>query len=388
MARIRTIKPEFYRHEELYLLEKEHKVPIRIAFAGLWTISDREGRFKWKPNQIKLDILPYDTVDMEDILSILSNAGFIEKYEVLGKQYAYIPSWNNHQIPNRNEPPSEIPAPDGRTTLYDRPPTQSMRINIYKRDGYRCVYCQDDLSDKPRAICLDHVIPYIKGGTNREINLVTSCKKCNAKKSDRNPDEAKMNWPVGMGEIYLNNEYQQFNDTVNPLLTHRQQVPDKEGKGKGKGKGNKERERSIGKEEPAKFDLELIYQKDWEEYKTILNGQASKLSEIIFIKWKEFVDFIKENNYDEIFRAKFVSPIDFGELITKKGFLPEKWKPVIESILATGVTQQQNLFFRIPQYLEYENKKNGNKINGNITNRNSTTTLHTGNVTAGTFGKL
>ena len=387
MARIRTVKPEFYRHEELFSLEKEHKLPIRLAFSGLWCISDREGRFKWKPNQIKLDILPYDVLDMEEVLNILADNGFVEKYEIMGKKYAYIPSWNNHQIPNRSEPPSEIPSPTGIMTIYDRPPTQSMRINIYKRDNYTCVYCNENLIDKSRAICLDHVVPYIKNGTNREQNLVTSCKKCNAKKGDKTPSEANMIWPDGIGEVYFDNQYLPYtNNTVNTPLTHRQQVPDKEREGNGK--GNKERERFIGKEEPVKFDLELIYKKDWEEYKTILNGQASKLSEIVFIKWKEFVDFIKQNNYDEIFRAKFVSPIDFGILLTQKGFLPDKWKGVIEGILATGVTQQQNLFFRIPQYLEYENKKHGTNSSSNVTNRNSKTTLHTGNVGAGTFGKL
>ena len=45
MARIRTIKPEFFRHEGLYELEQETGFAIRVAFAGLWTACDREGRF-------------------------------------------------------------------------------------------------------------------------------------------------------------------------------------------------------------------------------------------------------------------------------------------------------------------------------------------------------
>lgn len=294
MARIRTIKPEFYRHHELFSAEKESGLPLRLAFSGLWLCCDKEGRFKWNPNQLKLDVLPYDELDFEKVLNSLEKNDFLKKYEVDGKFYGVIPTFKEHQRITGSEATyeSKIPSPP-------------------------------------------------------------------------------MSYGVG-----------------NTLETPKKQTGNNLDDRKGKGKGNKERERSIGKEEPAKFDLELIYQKSWEEYSSILNGQSAKLSEIIFIKWKEFVDFIKQNNYDEIFRAKFVNPIDFGELITKKGFLPEKWKPVIESILATGVTQQQNLFFRIPQYLEYENKKNGSKISGNITNRNSTATLHTGNVGAGSFGKL
>ena len=60
MARIRTIKPEFYRHHDLFLAEKESGLPLRLAFSGLWLCADKEGRFKWNPNQLKLDELPYD----------------------------------------------------------------------------------------------------------------------------------------------------------------------------------------------------------------------------------------------------------------------------------------------------------------------------------------
>ena len=34
--RIRTIKPEFFTHEILYEAEIRFKLPLRVAFAGLW----------------------------------------------------------------------------------------------------------------------------------------------------------------------------------------------------------------------------------------------------------------------------------------------------------------------------------------------------------------
>ena len=63
MARIRTVKPDLFRHEALYELEIETGLPIRFSFAGLFTTCDRRGRFKWKPRQLKLDVLPYDNLD-------------------------------------------------------------------------------------------------------------------------------------------------------------------------------------------------------------------------------------------------------------------------------------------------------------------------------------
>lgn len=61
------------------------------------------------------------------------------------------------------------------------------RQNIFKRDGGRCQYCgvSSDLT-------LDHVIPKSKGGRSTWDNLVTACRRCNSKKGDLTPEEAKM----------------------------------------------------------------------------------------------------------------------------------------------------------------------------------------------------
>lgn len=109
MARIRTVKPELFRHEGLYELENETGLPIRISFAGLFTACDREGRFKWKPRQLKLDVLPFDDVDFSRVLDALVTRGFIVKYENLGELYGCIPTFKKHQVINNRESASEIP---------------------------------------------------------------------------------------------------------------------------------------------------------------------------------------------------------------------------------------------------------------------------------------
>lgn len=111
MARIRTIKPDFFRHEGLFELERVSGLPVRIAFAGLWTAADREGRFAWAPKALKLDCLPYDEVDFARVLDTLINGGFIVRYEVAGKFYGCIPSWKEHQHVNQREAESKIPEP-------------------------------------------------------------------------------------------------------------------------------------------------------------------------------------------------------------------------------------------------------------------------------------
>ena len=111
MARIRTIKPVFFKHERLYELERETGLPMRVAFAGLWTQADREGRFEWRPRRLKTDILPYDEIDFALILNALADAEMVQRYEVDGKEYGFIPSWHEHQQVNKREQASRLPDP-------------------------------------------------------------------------------------------------------------------------------------------------------------------------------------------------------------------------------------------------------------------------------------
>jgi len=61
------------------------------------------------------------------------------------------------------------------------------RQNIFKRDNNECQYC-----GTRRDLTLDHVIPSSKGGLHSWTNLVTACKKCNARKGDNTPEAQGM----------------------------------------------------------------------------------------------------------------------------------------------------------------------------------------------------
>lgn len=111
MARIRTIKPELFKHEDLFDLEVECGLPVRFAFAGLFTCCDRDGRFKWKPRTLKLDALPHDEVDFSRVLDALASRDFVRKYVIDGEELGVIPTFFKHQVINNREAESEIPAP-------------------------------------------------------------------------------------------------------------------------------------------------------------------------------------------------------------------------------------------------------------------------------------
>lgn len=118
MARIRTIKPDFFKNEGM----AELPAMVRLLFIGLWTQSDREGRLEDRPKRLKAELFPYDNFDVDKSLTELQNGGFILRYksdvkvsdpEQPTKEVAFIQivNFKKHQQPNVKEQPSTIPAP-------------------------------------------------------------------------------------------------------------------------------------------------------------------------------------------------------------------------------------------------------------------------------------
>jgi len=111
MPRIRTIMPEFFKHEVL----AEHSPAERLAFIGLWTLADVAGRLEDRPRRIKAELFPYEDLDMEEILIDLANAGFIRRYLVDGAHLIQIDGFTRHQ---------RITGKEAQTpTRYPDPPT-------------------------------------------------------------------------------------------------------------------------------------------------------------------------------------------------------------------------------------------------------------------------
>lgn len=109
MARIRTIKPEFFKNEQL----SDLPAITRLLFIGLWTQADKEGRLLDRPKRLKAEIFPYDNVNIDTELSRLQSAGFIERYEVGEMKVIQVDKFTRHQRISGNEAltKSEYPAP-------------------------------------------------------------------------------------------------------------------------------------------------------------------------------------------------------------------------------------------------------------------------------------
>ncbi|MCP3701054.1 MAG: hypothetical protein GY920_21555 [Aliivibrio sp.] len=108
MARIRTIKPEFFTSESVLSVS-----PLaRLLFIGLWCEADREGRLKWKPKTLKFRYLPADSVNIEKLCDELESEGMICTYCISGVDYCEIPGFSSHQVINNREKDSELPSRD------------------------------------------------------------------------------------------------------------------------------------------------------------------------------------------------------------------------------------------------------------------------------------
>lgn len=94
MARIRTIKPEFFSHEKL----AGKSAHARLLAIGLLTIADCEGRLRWVPMQIHAQVFPWEAeVKIEMLLGELVDCDYVIHYEVDGKRYIEVVNFVKHQ---------------------------------------------------------------------------------------------------------------------------------------------------------------------------------------------------------------------------------------------------------------------------------------------------
>lgn len=128
MARIRSIKPEFWTDEKVVAMS-----PLaRLLFIGLWNFADDEGRGELSPRRLKMQILPADSADMSALLGEIRRENLIAVYSVDGKEYFEIRGFHKHQkidkrVKSRHpSPPTHPDSP--RLTPTDQGMDQGYRI--------------------------------------------------------------------------------------------------------------------------------------------------------------------------------------------------------------------------------------------------------------------
>lgn len=103
MARIRTIKPDFWRDESLASVSPE----AALLAIGLLNHADDEGYFNAHPKLIESDIFPLRELSCTITVMIdeLHRIGYIELYKGHdGKRYGHICNFSKHQVINKKNP--------------------------------------------------------------------------------------------------------------------------------------------------------------------------------------------------------------------------------------------------------------------------------------------
>lgn len=100
MSRIRTVKPEFWKHEELSALPES----VHMLAASLLNYADDEGYFNANDKLVKAECCPLrePSVSIHDALTMLSNVGYLRLGRTPdGKRYGHVINFELHQRVNR-----------------------------------------------------------------------------------------------------------------------------------------------------------------------------------------------------------------------------------------------------------------------------------------------
>ena len=124
MARIRSIKPEFFTDEKIADLSPT----ARYLFIGMWCFCDDQGIHQASAKQIKMEIFPADDLSLDAITSLLNellDLHLLEEYEVEGKRWWIVKGWKHQKIekPNKKHPYPE-PSQMIRRQVGDKTPEE------------------------------------------------------------------------------------------------------------------------------------------------------------------------------------------------------------------------------------------------------------------------
>jgi len=110
MARIRTIKPEFWTSEQV----ADCSLTARLLFIGIWNFCDDHGVHPASFRRLKMELFPSDSIsdgEIEALINELLLAELLNAYQVNGKGYWQVTGWAKHQ--KIEKPTYRHPLPQG-----------------------------------------------------------------------------------------------------------------------------------------------------------------------------------------------------------------------------------------------------------------------------------
>lgn len=225
MARIRTIKPEFWEDEVVGLLSRE----ARLLFIATFNLADDEGLLRWTAPYIKASAFMYDDdlsiTEITKFMNEIADAGLVFPYigGVARQQLAIVVNFRRHQRINRPQP-GKLPPPSLQNG--------EVRRMYARRDSWVCGLCQNRIPERPVSndsfnLSIDHIVPQSRGGSDYPTNLRATHQGCNKGRRDGLDEEFTIPWSMQGLQDALNDS---VNDSVNgsstDMVTTRYDAPD------------------------------------------------------------------------------------------------------------------------------------------------------------------
>lgn len=201
MARIRTIKPDFWTDEKVVSLPFE----ARLLFIGLWNFADDTGAIDYSPDRIRMQIFPDDPqIDAPALLDLLCILEMADRWSDGVRDILIIRHWHDHQkIDNPSRKtisregyrkmaiPNEVRI--AVATKYKCSPGGEVSAECYYCGNEGKIHWWSNSRGKPtRWVTLsglefDHFISEHSGGENASNNIVLACRSCNRGKREFDP---------------------------------------------------------------------------------------------------------------------------------------------------------------------------------------------------------
>ena len=138
MARIRSIKPEFWTSEQVMNCSPM----ARLLFIGLWNFCDDAGNHVASAKTIKANVFPGDDItssSIQELLDELSSNELIAHYAFENKDFLHVTGWHHQKIdrPTVKHPPykPEGSKPTRRALDEDSPPEGSGEDKERKKEN-------------------------------------------------------------------------------------------------------------------------------------------------------------------------------------------------------------------------------------------------------------
>jgi hypothetical protein len=127
MARIRSIKPEFWASEQT----GECSSNARLLFIGIWNFADDRGVYPEKPKQLKAHVFPFDDITGPQVsgwIGELLRVGLLRRIEDKGILYLVVTGWKTHQKIDRPQKKWVYPNPEDFPEQFDEGSSSAQRV--------------------------------------------------------------------------------------------------------------------------------------------------------------------------------------------------------------------------------------------------------------------